>query len=149
MRFRDWIAALLITGLVFGQLPVESKKKKKKKNEEEIVQQTLPVLKDPPVAVTAETQRLLYHVAPLSAKGLLSQQTRDGLKALFQQNRTAAIVQLRAFVAGTGDVRRIQAIVSEMFTERKLNLPALTVVQVGALPMEGAQVVLESTAVDK
>ncbi|MEJ7607406.1 MAG: hypothetical protein WKF37_14355 [Bryobacteraceae bacterium] len=74
---------------------------------------------------------------------------RDALKSLFVQNRGAAIVKLRAFVAGSGDQRRVQAIVSEEFTDRRLALPALTVVQVGALPLEGAQVIVESIAMAK
>jgi len=59
------------------------------------------------------------------------------------------IVRLRAFVAGTGDLRRVQAIVSEVFTDRKLPLPVLTTVQVGALPMDEAQVELEATFLDR
>jgi len=43
----------------------------------------------------------------------------------------------------------VQAIVSEVFTDRRLALPALSVIQVGALPQEGAQVVLESMGVSK
>src|SRR5207249_2647730 len=62
---------------------------------------------------------------------------------------SSPIVKLRAFVAGSGDLRRVQAIVSEVFTEKHLALPALSVVQVGALPLEGAQVVIESIAVSK
>lgn len=121
---------------------------KKKKTDEELTQK-LEILKDPPAAVTAETQRLVFHVSPLSAKGLLSQQVRDALKALAKSANGAQTVKLRAFVAGSGDLRRVQAIVSETYTERKLALPALSVVQVGGLPMEGAQVVIESIAVAK
>src|SRR5262249_39730680 len=40
-------------------------------------------------------------------------------------------------------------IVSETFTEKKMQLPAVSVVQVGALPLEGAQVVIEAIAVAK
>lgn len=119
-----------------------------KKNKEEITQ-TLELPKDPPASVTAETSRLVFHVSPLSAKGLLSQQVRDALKALMKNTGGATIVRLRAFVAGSGDLRRVQAIVSEVFTEKKLPLPALSVVQVGSLPMVGAQVVVESISVAK
>jgi enamine deaminase RidA (YjgF/YER057c/UK114 family) len=118
----------------------------KKKKEEET--QTLQLPKEPPTALTAETRRLTFQVTPLSAKGLLSQQTRDALKWLLHPGN-GAIVKLRAFVAGSGDLRRVRDLVSETFTERKLPLPVLSVVQVGALPLEGAQVVLESTAVAK
>jgi enamine deaminase RidA (YjgF/YER057c/UK114 family) len=129
-------------------LGAQSKKKKKKDTADEVTQ-TLPVLRDPPPAVSAETGKLVFHVSPLSAKGLLSQQVRDALKALFQENHGAAIVKLRAFVAGSGDLRRVQQLVSEVFTDRKLNLPALSTIQVGALPVEGAQVVIESIAVER
>jgi hypothetical protein len=39
--------------------------------------------------------------------------------------------------------------VSEIFTDRKLALPAVSTIEVGALPMEGAQVVIESIAIEK
>ncbi len=126
----------------------QARKKKLKKTDPEYTE-SLPVLADPPIAITAETRHLTFHVSPLSAKGLLSAQTRDAIKSLLHQNGGARIVKLRAFVAGTGDLRRVQTIVSEVFTEKKLALPVLTTVQVGQLPLEGAQVVVESTAVDK
>jgi enamine deaminase RidA (YjgF/YER057c/UK114 family) len=122
---------------------------KKKKKSEEDVTQVLQLPKDPPSAVTAETARMTFQVSPLSTKGLLSQQVRDALKALQRTSGGASIVKLRAFVAGSGDMRRVQAIVSETFTDRRLPLPALSVIQVGGLPLEGAQVVIESTAVGK
>jgi len=123
--------------------------KKKKKEDEEPITQTLPLLKDPPAAAVGETERLVFHVSPLSNKGLLSPQIRDALKILFQENHGAPIIKLRAFVAGSGDLRRVQTLVSEVFTEHKMNLPALSTIQVGALPLEGAQLVMESVAVEK
>jgi len=130
--------------------PLQPSNRKKKKNEDkEPITQTLPVLKDPPGAAIGETAKLVFHVSPLSDKGLLTPQTRDALNALMKLNRGAQIVKLRAFVAGTGDMRRIQTIVSEVFTDKKLPLPALSTLQVGGLPMEGAQVVIESVSVDK
>jgi enamine deaminase RidA (YjgF/YER057c/UK114 family) len=121
----------------------------KKKSNEEPATQTLPLLKEPPGAVETETDRLVFHVSPLSNKGLLSQQTRDALKALLHDTRGATVVKLRAFVAGSGDMRRISTIVSEVFTDRRLALPALSTIEVGALPMEGAQVAIESIAEEK
>jgi enamine deaminase RidA (YjgF/YER057c/UK114 family) len=126
-----------------------AQQKQRKNSDKEPPSQTLPVLKDPPAAVIAETARLTFHVSPLSAKGLLTQQTRDALQALLRANHGAPIVKLRAFVAGTGDARRVQAIVSEVFTEKKQPLPALSTIQVGALPLEAAQVVIESISEDK
>src|SRR5215472_16866275 len=122
---------------------------KKKKKSDEDVTQVLQLPKDPPSAVVAETARLGFVVSPLSSKGLLSQQVRDALKTLQRSVGGAGIVKLRAFVAGSGDVRRVQAIVSETFTDRRQPLPALSVVQVGGLPLEGAQVVIEATVVGK
>src|SRR5207249_9902106 len=98
-----------------------------------------PLHKDPPRALLAKTARLGFYVPLLSSRGLLSQQVRDALKAMQRNLGGANIVKLRAFVAGSGDMRRVQAIVSETFTERRLSLPALRVVQVGGLPLEGAQ----------
>ncbi|HEV2202115.1 MAG TPA: hypothetical protein VGR73_20030 [Bryobacteraceae bacterium] len=143
-------ALTVVTGLAFAMSAVgQAPGKKKKKEDEEPVTQTLPLLKEPPPAIAGETGRLVFHVSPLSNKGLLSPQIRDALKMLFQENHGATIVKLRAFVAGSGDLRRVQTLVSEAFTERKMNLPALSAIQVGALPMEGAQVVMESVAVEK
>jgi enamine deaminase RidA (YjgF/YER057c/UK114 family) len=121
----------------------------KKKNKKDDQTQTLPLPKEPPTAVVAETDRLMFQVSPLSSKGLLSQQTRDAMRALLRTNRGATIVKLRAFVAGSGDMRRIQDIAGEVFTAAHLGLPALSVVQAGALPAEGAQVVIESVGIEK
>jgi enamine deaminase RidA (YjgF/YER057c/UK114 family) len=120
---------------------------RKKKKEQDT--QTLQLPKELPNAVVAETRRLVFHVSPLSGKGLLSQQVRDALKALLRSAGSSSIVKLRAFVAGSGDLRRARDLVSETFAERRQNLPVLSLVQVGGLPLEGAQVVIESIAVSK
>jgi enamine deaminase RidA (YjgF/YER057c/UK114 family) len=120
-----------------------------KKLKKEVRPQVLDVPKEPPQAVAVESTRLAFYVSPLSGKGLLSQQVRDGLRALTSSARGAPIVKIRAFVAGTGDMRRVQAIVSETFEERRQPLPALSVVQVGGLPHEAAQVVMEATALER
>src|SRR5262245_43497740 len=140
-RFMLLAALLALTVCVYPLLG------KKKKPEE--ITQTLALPQDPPATVAAETSRLVFHVSPLSAKGLLSQQLRDALKALLKSSGGANIVKLRAFLAGSGDLRRVPAIVSETFTDKRLPLPAVSVIQVGALPMEGAQVAIESIAVAK
>jgi enamine deaminase RidA (YjgF/YER057c/UK114 family) len=119
-----------------------------KQNKKDITQ-VLELPKDPPLAVAADTRNLIFNVTPLSNKGLLSQQTRDAVKALMKLNNGAPIVKIRAFVVGSGDMRRVPAIVSEMLTDKKMALPAVTVVQAGGLPMEGAQVVLETIATSK
>lgn len=108
-----------------------------------------PVRAELPDAVQGPAARLVFHVSPLSGKGLLSQQIRDALKALDRANGSATFLKLRAFVAGTGDVRRVQSIVAEEFSGKKWPLPALTTIQVGALPLEGAQVVIESVSAER
>lgn len=127
----------------------QRKKKSKKKEEVEPVTQVLPLPKDLPAAIVAETQRLVFHASPLSTKGLLTQQTRDAVKALWGLTKGAQIVRLRAFVAGSGDSRRVQTIVSEMFSEKRLTMPVLTTVLVGSLGVEGAQILIEATSVDR
>ncbi len=128
--------------LLFFAIPLLAGKKKDET-------QVLELPKEPPLAVAAETRRLVFHTSPLSAKGLLSQQTKDAIKAVLKINNGATVVKIRAFVAGRGDMRRVPSMVSETFTEKKLPLPAVSVVQVGGLPLEGAQVVLETIAVAK
>ncbi len=104
---------------------------------------------DSPSSVTGITSQLVFHVSPLSTKGLLSQQIEDAIKALDKANGAATFLKLRAFIAGPGDLRRVQSIVNGLFTERKLPLPAITTVQVGSLPLEGAQVVIESISEER
>jgi enamine deaminase RidA (YjgF/YER057c/UK114 family) len=134
---------LLLAGVLFAQ------KHKGKKEDEEPPPQALAVIPDPPEAVVTDSGRLSFQVSPLSAKGLLSQQVHDALKALIRLNHGAAIVKLRAFVAGSGDLRRIKDIVAEDFSEKKLALPAVSTIQAGALPLTGAQVVIEAASSEK
>lgn len=136
-------AAVIASMLITPAFPA-----KKKKKEEEVTQ-TLEVLPDPPFAIKVEASKLVFHTAPLTSKGLLSQQVRDSIKALWRLNQGATIVKIRALVAGTGDLRRVAAIVSEMFTEKRLPLPVVSTIQVGGLGTVGAQVVLEATSVAK
>ncbi len=149
-RLRSAFLFVLVVGL--GPSAESGDKKNKpyselpivKKQDPEETTQALPPAKEPPAAVTAETGTLVFSTLPLSSKGLLSQQTREAVRLLLRNNRTGTVVKLRAFVAGSGDVRRVQEIVSEVFGEKRQALPALTVVQVGALPLEGAQVSIEA-----
>ncbi len=134
-------AVLLATACL---LPAQKKNKKK-----EEITQVLEIPPDPPAAVTVETARLEFLVSPLSGKGLLSAQVREAIKSLRNHARGGQIVKLRAFVAGTGDLRRVQAIVSDEFTDKKLPLPALSTILVGLLPGEGTQVIMEGVIVSK
>lgn len=111
--------------------------------------QTLKLPQDPPLVAVGETSRLVFHVSPLSGKGLLSQQVRDALKAILKLNGGAQIVHIRAFSAGSGDVRRIPQIVSDVLGDRRGSLPSVSVLQVGGLPIEDAQIVLETISVGK
>jgi enamine deaminase RidA (YjgF/YER057c/UK114 family) len=116
-----------------------------KKNKEEQTQ-TLQLPKELPSAVTGETRRLTFYVTPLSAKGLLSPQIREALKTLVHQAGSDTVLKIRAFVAGSGDVRRVRDLVSQFFAGHKQPLPALSLIRSGGLPLEGAQVVLEAIA---
>jgi hypothetical protein len=119
-----------------------------KKNPDDVTQ-VLELPKDPPMVASGETSRLVFNVSPLSGKGLLSQQTRDALKALLKANGGAQVIHLRAFVAGSGDMRRVPQIVSQVFTAKKMPLPSVSVVLAGALPLEDAQIEIESISVGK
>ena len=141
--------ALILNFSVMAAAQIATPRIKPPKKEKEPETQALPLLPEPPAAVVAETGKLVFHVSPLSNKGLLTQQVRDALKALDRANGDATFVKLRAFVAGTGDLRRVATIVSEELSDKKMPLPAVTTIQVGALPMEGAQVVIESISADK
>src|SRR5689334_449328 len=106
---------------------------RKKKKEEET--QTLQIPKELPGAVVGETRRLTFHVTPLSSKGLLSQQVRDALKVVGRDAGTETVLKIRAFVAGSGDLRRVRDLVSDFFTERRQPLPTLSLIQSGGLPL--------------
>jgi enamine deaminase RidA (YjgF/YER057c/UK114 family) len=142
------LALCIAIGCLLAAVSFAAKKKKPKKEPPEITQ-VLELPKDPPQAVVAQSERLVFHVSPLSSKGLLSQQIRDAIKNLWSASKGAQIIKIRAFVAGSGDMRRVPAVVSEMFGDKRLPLPAVSVIQVGTLPLDGAQVVLESIAIDK
>jgi enamine deaminase RidA (YjgF/YER057c/UK114 family) len=116
----------------------------KKKKEDET--QTLQLPRELPAAVEGDSRRLVFYVTPLSAKGLLSQQIRDAVKALDHRAGNDTVLKIRAFVAGPGDVRRVRDLVSELFTDRKKPLPSLSLIRSGGLPLEGSQVELEAIA---
>ncbi len=134
------VAAAAACGLALLAWPAQRKKKK----EEET--QTLQLPKELPGAITGDTRRLTFFVTPASAKGLLSQQIRDALKALSHEAGSDTILKIRAFVAGSGDLRRVRDLVSEVFTDHKQPLPVLSLIRAGGLPLDGAQVVLEAIA---
>jgi enamine deaminase RidA (YjgF/YER057c/UK114 family) len=137
----QWILlACVLTSILAA--PAAQKKKPKKED----ITQTLQLPKELPSAVTGETRRLTFHVTPLSGRGLLSAQVRDALKALTRETAGNPVLKIRAFAAGSGDLRRVRDLVSEAFNDKKLPLPSLSLIQSGGLPLEGAQVVLEGIA---
>ncbi|MBV9156545.1 MAG: RidA family protein [Acidobacteriaceae bacterium] len=128
------VALLAGSSLLVGQ---------RKKNEEPKTQ-VLPLPPELPMALAADTETLDFHISPLLKTGGLSAQIHQSLYDLIRDTRGETIIKLRAFVAGAGDARRVQAIVGDIFTERKLSLPVLSIIQVGALGEEAAQVVIEA-----
>lgn len=115
-----------------------------KRKEDEPKPQVLPLPKELPRALSAETQYLSFRVSPLLKTGHLTSQIRDTLSGLIRDAHSGTIIKLRAFVAGVGDSRRVDEIVGDMFTDHKLPLPVLTIVQVGALGDDAAAVVMEA-----
>ncbi|MGA3241798.1 MAG: hypothetical protein ABSG03_36520 [Bryobacteraceae bacterium] len=144
MRIPRGILATLAGGL----LAISALSAQKKKDKEEITQ-VLRLPEELPSVVTGDTRRLVFHTTPLSAKGLLSPQVRDALKALQREAGGETVIKIRAFVAGSADLRRVRDLVSEFYTAHKEPLPAITLVQAGGLPLDGAQVVLEAIAASK
>jgi enamine deaminase RidA (YjgF/YER057c/UK114 family) len=140
--------ALLASACCLIVAPELAGQRKTKPKKDEITQ-TLQLPQDLPGAVIGETRRLTFHVTPLSARGLLSAQVRDALKTLTRETRGNPVLKIRAFVAGSGDLRRVRDLVSEVFTDRRQSLPALSLIRAGGLPLEGAQVVLEAIAAGK
>jgi enamine deaminase RidA (YjgF/YER057c/UK114 family) len=104
---------------------------------------------DLPSVVFADSRRLAFYVSRYSDTRILSKQAEETLRDLMKAVKRDQIVTLRAYVAGRGDIRRVQTVVSELFTERRQPLPATTVLQVGELPAPGAQVVFEAMVVTR
>ncbi len=124
--------------------PAAGSGNQKKKNTEP-KSQVLPLPPQPPMALKADTETLDFHLSPLLKTGGLASQIRQSLNDLIRDTHGETIVKLRAFVAGAGDARRVEAEVSRLFTDHKLPLPVLTVLQVGALGEDAAKVVIEAT----
>ncbi len=135
---RQAIALACVTFCCLLVLPSFGQRKKKKDEE------PLPLPPELPMVLAADTATLDFHISPLLKTGRLSAQIRQSLNDLLRDTRGETIVKLRAFVSGVGDARRVSAQVASLFTERKLPLPVVTVLQVGALGDESAQVVIEA-----
>jgi enamine deaminase RidA (YjgF/YER057c/UK114 family) len=135
MSIRLALALLFMTAVAFSQ----------KKDKDEMTQ-VLDLPKDPPLVAVGEVRRLTFQVSPLSTNGLLSQQTKDAVKALLKLNGGGQLVHVRAFVAGNGDIRRVPQIISDYLTEKRQQLPSISVIRAGALSLENSQVVLEAVS---
>jgi enamine deaminase RidA (YjgF/YER057c/UK114 family) len=145
---RRLILPLLMSALVLlVTFPLSADQKRRK--DEEPKTQVLPLPKEPPMALGADVESLSFRVTPLLKIGKLSAQIRDSLNELIRDARGSSVIKLRAFVAGAGDSRRVQAIVSDLFTEKKLNLPVISIIQVGALGDDAAQVVIEAVIAER
>jgi enamine deaminase RidA (YjgF/YER057c/UK114 family) len=114
-----------------------------KKKQDEPKPQVLPLPKELPRALAVDTKNITFRTTPLLKPGRLSAQIRETLSDLIKETRGETIIKLRAFVAGAGDTRRVQEMVSDMFTDKKLALPVLTIIQVGGLGKESG-VVMEA-----
>src|SRR3954452_24274322 len=144
-------ASSLFVGLVvfpFLKSPNLFAQKRNKKNEEP-KSQVLPLPPELPMVLAAETQYLDFHISPLLKSGGLAVQIRRSLNDLLRDTKGETIVKLRAFVSGVGDARRVQTEVASIFSERKLPFPVLTIVQVGRLGDDLAQVVIEAVVSTK
>lgn len=111
--------------------------------------QVLPLPPELPMALVADTASLDFHISPLLKTGGLSAQIRQSLNDLIRDTHGETIIKLRAFVSGAGDARRVRAEVASLFTEHKLPLPVLSVVQVGGLGEETAAVEIEGVVATK
>ena len=139
---RIQLASVLAVGMaVWMVLPLQAQRHRK---QDEPKNQTLPLPRELPMALAAETAGLDFHVSPLLKTGGLSAQIRSGLSALIRDTHGETIIKLRAFVSGAGDARRVQSEVSAMFSDRKLPLPVLTIVQVGGFGEDRAAVEVEA-----
>lgn len=96
------------------------------------------------MALAADTGALDFHISRLLRTGGLAVQIRQSLADLIRDTHGETIIKLRAFVAGAGDARRVQAEVTQIFSEHKLPFPVLSILQVGALGDQAAQVVIEA-----
>jgi enamine deaminase RidA (YjgF/YER057c/UK114 family) len=137
------LAALACVLLCFSTLFAQ-----KKKNEEPKTQ-VLPLPKELPMALAADTATLDFHISPLLRTGGLTAQIRQSLNELIRDTRGETIIKLRAFVAGAGDARRVEAAVGDIFADKKLPLPVLSIIQVGALADSSAQVIIEAVVSTK
>src|SRR6201996_9063645 len=142
MRFRALATGAGLAIFLFsnaGKLTAQ-----KRRNNEQQKVQIQPLPPEPPMALAADSDSLDFHISPLLKSGGLSAQIRQSLNDLIRDTRGETIVKLRAFVAGSGDARRVQAQMIDLFSEHKLPLPALTILKVGGFGIEATQIIIEA-----
>jgi enamine deaminase RidA (YjgF/YER057c/UK114 family) len=144
---RRWLLGSAAPAVILAMLPIVLSGARKKN--EEPKPQVLPLPKELPMAVAVDTERLTFQNTPLLKTGRLSSQIKDSLAYLIRETRGESIVKLRAFVSGAGDSRRVKQLVGEMFSDKKLPLPVLTIVQVGSVGDDAAAVVIEGVVSGK
>jgi enamine deaminase RidA (YjgF/YER057c/UK114 family) len=150
MQRRPVLTAVLVTAVFLNLTAFAGRPAQRKKNgNTEPKPQILPLPPELPMALAADTASLDFHISPLLKTGGLSAQIRQSLNDLIRDTHGETIVKLRAFVSGAGDARRVRAEVASLFTERKLPLPVLSVVQVGGLGEEAAAVEIEAVVATK
>lgn len=141
---RRWLLGSAAPAVILAMFSIALFGAHKNKNQEEPKPQILPLPRELPMALAADTQNLTFRNTPLLSKGRLSAQIKNSLEYLIRETRGESIVKMRAFVSGAGDSRRVKALVSEMFSEKKLPLPVLTIVQVGSVGDDAAGIAIES-----
>jgi len=135
---------LAATALILSILVCVRQVDAQRKKNQEPKSQVQPLPPEPPMALAADTAGLDFHISPLLKTAGLRAQIRLSLTNLIRDTRGETIIKLRAFVAGAGDARRVQAETAAIFTEHKLPLPVISILQVGGLGQEAAQVVIEA-----
>jgi len=142
MRFRALAAGAGLAIFLFSNAGKLAAQKRRSNEQQKVQIQPLPP--EPPMALAADSDSLDFHISPLLKSGGLAAQIRQSLNDLIRDTRGETIVKLRAFVAGSGDARRVQAQMIDLFSDHKLPLPALTILKIGGFGTEATQIVVEA-----
>lgn len=148
MRLRphqSWPLVLLtLVTLLLSAAILSFANQRRGKKYEEPKSQVLPLPRELPLVLPVETAGLTFYNVPLLKTGGLAAQIRRSLSDLLRDTKGKTVIKVRAFVSGTGDARRVQSEVIDQFTSHKAPLPVLTILQVGSLGEEFAQVAFET-----
>ena len=122
----------------------QSNAQRRNKRYEEPKSQVIPLPRELPMVLPAETAGLTFYNPPLLKTGGLAAQIRRSISDLLRDTKGRTVIKLRAFVSGAGDARRVQSEVTEQFSSHRAPLPVLTILQVGSLGEDFAQVAFEA-----